>query len=74
MNEELLVFVLVPIYIAVVVFYVMAMWKVYEKAGRPGWNCIIPIYNYYVLLQIVERPPLWIILLLIPFVNIVIYI
>ncbi len=74
MSEELLIFLLIPIYIAVIGFYIMASWKIYEKAGRPGWNCIVPIYNYYVLLEIVGRPPLWVILLFIPIVNIVIYI
>lgn len=74
MSEELLIFLLIPIYIAVITFYIMASWKIYEKAGRPGWNCIVPVYNFYVLLKIVGRPPLWIFLLIIPIVNIVIYI
>jgi hypothetical protein len=44
-------------------------WKVYVKAGKPGWAAIIPIYNIWVLLQIVGRPGWWIILFFIPFVN-----
>ena len=51
---------------------IVAMWKVFTKAGRPGWASIIPIYNMYVWCKIVGRPGWWVILMLIPFVNIVI--
>jgi len=44
-------------------------WKVFVKAGKPGWAAIIPIYNLWVLLKIVGRPGWWIILFFIPFVN-----
>lgn len=54
------------------VLIIAGMWRTFVKAGRPGWAAIIPIYNIYVLLQIVGRPGWWLILFLIPFVNIVI--
>jgi len=47
------------------------MWKIYEKAGQPGWAAIIPIYNSYILLKIVGKPGWWLLLFLIPFVNII---
>jgi hypothetical protein len=48
------------------------MWRVFEKAGKPGWAAIIPIYNVWVLLDIVGRPGcLWMILLVIPGVNVI---
>jgi hypothetical protein len=59
------------IVLAIVVLIIVAEWKVYEKAGKPGWACIIPIYNIIVLLEIVGKPIWWIILLLIPGVNII---
>ena len=58
--------------LALAVFYLAAVWKVYEKAGKPGWAAIIPIYNLVVLLQIAGEPVWWILLLLIPLVNIVV--
>ena len=65
----------------VVVFYlifyavvVAGMWAVFVKAGEQGWKAIIPIYNYIVLLKIVGRPWWWILLFLIPIVNLVILI
>jgi hypothetical protein len=53
------------------VFVVVCLWKIFEKAGQPGWAAIIPIYNVIILLQIVNRPIWWIILLFIPIVNVV---
>jgi hypothetical protein len=51
---------------------IVAMWKVFTKAGQPGWASIIPIYNLYVWCKIVGRPWWWILLMLIPFVNFII--
>jgi len=59
------------IYLAVIVLMIVALWKVFEKAGKPGWAAIIPIYNTIILLEIVGRPVWWIVLLLIPCVGIV---
>jgi hypothetical protein len=51
---------------------IVALWKVFTKAGQPGWASIIPIYNLYIWCKIVGRPAWWIILMLIPFVNFII--
>ena len=51
---------------------IVAMWKVFTKAGQPGWASIIPIYNLYIWCKIVGRPAWWIILMLIPFVNFIV--
>ena len=50
---------------------VAGMWKLFTKAGKPGWAAIIPIYNFIVLLQIAGKPLWWIVLFFIPVVNIV---
>lgn len=55
--------------LAIIVVLIVAMWKVFEKAGQEGWKAIIPIYNMYVLLKIVGKPGWWLILFLIPIVN-----
>ena len=62
------------IYLAVVALMIISMWKVYAKAGKPGWASIIPIYNIIVLLEIVGKPLWWVVLLFIPVVNLVIII
>ena len=51
---------------------IVAMWKVFTKAGQPGWASIIPIYNIYIWCKIVGRPWWWILLMLIPFVNFIV--
>ena len=62
------------VWLVVVLGFIVGMWKVFEKAGEPGWAAIIPIYNTIVLLKIAGRPLWWLILLFIPFVNFVILI
>lgn len=60
------------LYIAVIVFYILCLWKIFVKAGKPGWAAIIPIYNIIVELEIIGRPWWWLLLMLIPVVNFVI--
>ena len=60
------------VYLIIVVLMIAALWRIFTKAGQPGWAAIIPIYNIYVLLKIVGRPWWWLILFLIPLVNLVI--
>ena len=60
------------IWLGVAVFIIVSLWKVFVKAGQPGWGAIIPIYNAYLLLKIAGRPGWWLLLWLIPIVNIII--
>lgn len=62
--------VMLIIAIPLVVVSIMAMWRMFVKAGQPGWAAIIPIYNAYIELKIVARPGWWLILYFIPLVNI----
>ena len=55
--------------LAFAVLMIAAMWKVFDKAGEPGWAAIVPIYNIVVLLKISGKPIWWIVLFMIPFVN-----
>ena len=63
--------ILLVIYVAIIVLMIAAFWKIFTKAGQPGWASIIPFYNLYILLKVVGRPAWWLIMFLIPFVNIV---
>jgi len=58
--------------LAVVVVTIIGGWKVFKKAGQPGWAILVPFYNIYILLKIAGRPGWWLLLFLIPLVNIVI--
>ncbi len=59
-------------YLLIVILLIASMWKIYTKAGKPGWAAIVPIYNYVVLLDIVGKPVWWIVLLFIPLVNFIV--
>jgi hypothetical protein len=60
----------VILYFAIIILAVVGLWKLFTKAGQPGWASIIPIYNTYILLKIAGKPGWWVLLTLIPFVNI----
>ena len=62
------------IWIAVAILVIAGVWKTFVKAGKPGWGALIPFYNYYLMIKIAGRPGWWLILLFIPFVNVVIWI
>ncbi|GAB5556053.1 MAG: hypothetical protein SchgKO_02660 [Schleiferiaceae bacterium] len=59
-------------YIIMIVLSLVGIWKVYEKAGQPGWHSIIPFLNLFTWLKIVKKPYWWFFLMLIPLVNLVI--
>lgn len=61
----------IVIYVAIFVLLIASEWVIYQKAKKPGWACIVPIYGTLVMLEIVGKPWWWILLMLIPFVNIV---
>ena len=62
------------IWLAIAVLMVASMWKVFVKAGKPGWAALIPIYNFVVLLEIAGKPVWWIVLFFIPVVNFIVII
>lgn len=54
------------------VLMIASAWKVFVKAGQPGWFCLIPILNLIVLVQIANKPMWWVLLLFIPIVGFII--
>lgn len=56
--------------LAISVFLIVCMWKIFVKAGKPGWAALVPIYNVYMEFEIVYGNGLKFLLLLIPFANI----
>lgn len=63
---------LIFIWLLVWVLFVAAMWKVFVKAGRPGWEAIIPIYNVYMMLKIGGKPGWWLLLFIVPVANVIV--
>lgn len=65
MDNTLLILVVV----ALVVFLWACMWKIFTKAGKPGWAAIVPIYNNMVAAEIGGKPSWWGLLVLIPYIG-----
>ncbi|PQJ79038.1 signal peptidase I [Polaribacter porphyrae] len=60
-------------FVIIQVIHFLGTWKLYVKAGRKAWEAAVPIYNGVVLMQIINRPKWWIILLFIPIVNLLMF-
>ena len=71
-GSNVTILIILLIQLAITIFIIVAMWKVFTKAGKPGWAILIPFYNLYILLKVAGKPGWWLILLFIPIVNIVI--
>ena len=62
------------VWLAVCLAIVAGVWKVFTKAGQPGWGVLVPIYNTYLMTKIAQRPAWWLILMFIPFVNVIVHV
>lgn len=60
---------LVLVILAVAALLISSMWKLFEKAGKPGWAAIVPIYNMIVMLEIGRKPAWWVVLMIIPYIG-----
>ncbi len=58
------------VWLAICLTVIAGIWRVFTKAGEPGWGVLVPIYNFYLMCRIAQRPGWWLILLFIPIVNI----
>ena len=66
------VFLIIIFSLLLAAFYVYCAWKIFEKAGKPGWAALIPIFNTLIQLEIVQRPLWWVFLMFVPGVNLII--
>lgn len=68
--------ILVAIVIALVLIalIIAGQWKIYTKAGYPGWTAIVPFYNCVIQLRMTNRPLWWVVLLFVPIVNAVLFV
>ncbi|MDT7833343.1 signal peptidase I [Flavobacteriaceae bacterium S356] len=60
-------------FLGVQLIHFFGTWKLYQRAGRKPWEALIPIYNGFVLMEIIKRPRWWILLLFIPIVNLLMF-
>ena len=65
---------LIVFYVLLMLVVIIATWRMFEKAGQPGWAIFIPIYNIIVMLNVAKKPWWWLFLLMIPVVNFIVLI
>lgn len=51
-GSIILLVILLIVSLAFIILYVVSLWKLFKKAGKNGWEAIIPFYNTYVLVEI----------------------
>ncbi|MWG36004.1 DUF5684 domain-containing protein [Halomarina oriensis] len=66
------VFVVLALFLAAIVGIVAGRWYAFEKADRPGWTSLIPIYRVYVKLQVADKSGWWVLPAMVPLVNVVV--
>lgn len=57
--------------IIVMAFYFLCSWMLYKKGNQPAWGFLVPFLNIYFLIKMVGKPDWWILLFMVPFVNII---
>lgn len=72
-SSQVISSMLLIIILLVFVVYLMASWKIFIKAGKPGWAVLIPIYSLFVLLKIIKLSPWIVLVILIPFLGSIIF-
>jgi signal peptidase I len=58
----------------ILIGYHVGLWKLFEKAGRKGWEALIPVYSFYIMLKLTGRPMWWLVLYFLPVINVIVYI
>ena len=64
----------IAIYIVSALVITVSLWRIFENAGLPRWAAIVPFYNFAMIYRLVGRPPRQGWLLLVPILNVYLYI
>jgi hypothetical protein len=65
-TETMIMLIIILLFIAPIV---IGYWIIFQKAGHPGWAAIVPIYNFWVITQIIKKPGYWVLLMMIPYAG-----
>ncbi len=61
------------IFLILVLISFAGLYKIFEKAGMPGWKGLIPVYNFWELGKLINRPKWWGLIMIVPGVNLIMY-
>ncbi|MBI1227477.1 MAG: hypothetical protein GC192_19755 [Bacteroidetes bacterium] len=65
------IFIVLIIVLGLIALMIISFWKIFEKAGQPGWAAIVPIYNLVIWSDIIKKPGWWALYMLIPYIGII---
>jgi signal peptidase I len=60
---------LMTILLLIIILFPMLNYWIFSEAGVEGYKALIPFYNYYIWLKVIEKPWWWLLLMLVPFIN-----
>lgn len=66
--------IILVVQLAISILFIVSFWKVFSKAGKPGWACLVPFYSGFVMVQIAGKSILWFFLMFVPMINFIIWI
>jgi len=58
------------LFLLTIISSIIGLYKIFEKAGQPGWYILIPLYNFYIWIKIIKKPLWWFLFILVPFINV----
>lgn len=61
------------IFLILVLISFIGLYKIFEKAGLPGWKALIPIYNFWIVGTIINRPKWWAFIMIVPGINLIMF-
>lgn len=61
------------VFIPLIILMYAGLWRLFQKAGKPGWAALVPVYGTMVWIDIVRKPKWWIILYFIPVINVIMF-
>lgn len=67
----LVIMVILGVFLIFLIPIIISVWKLFQIAGKPGWACIVPIYNTIIQLEIIKKPWWWLLLMMIPYLGII---
>ena len=61
------------IFLALVLSSFFGLSKLFLKSGIDSWKAFVPIYNFYLLAKLLNKPSWWCLIMIVPGVNIIMY-
>lgn len=65
--------VFIIVFVLLLIPFHIGLWKMFEKAGRKGWESAVPVYDLYIIQKITGKPAYWVFAALFPGINLIVF-